>query len=32
MSSLNPVMRIGDQFRDVILEHAPERRSTLDRD
>ncbi|GAB2611474.1 ABC transporter ATP-binding protein [Kribbella endophytica] len=29
MSSLNPVMRIGDQFRDVILEHAPERRSTL---
>jgi peptide/nickel transport system ATP-binding protein len=29
MSSLNPVMRVGDQFKDVILEHAPERRGTL---
>lgn len=29
MSSLNPVMRIGDQFKDVILEHAPERKNTL---
>jgi peptide/nickel transport system ATP-binding protein len=29
MSSLNPVMRIGDQFHDVILEHAPERKNTL---
>jgi peptide/nickel transport system ATP-binding protein len=29
MSSLNPVMRIEDQFRDVILEHAPERKPAL---
>ena len=29
MSSLNPVMRIQDQFRDVILEHAPERKTTV---
>ncbi|GAA1587993.1 ABC transporter ATP-binding protein [Kribbella sancticallisti] len=28
-SSLNPVMRVGDQFRDVILEHAPERKEAL---
>ena len=28
MSSLNPVMRIHDQFKDVILEHAPERKDT----
>jgi peptide/nickel transport system ATP-binding protein len=30
MSSLNPVMRIQDQFRDVIVEHAPERKTALD--
>jgi peptide/nickel transport system ATP-binding protein len=29
MNSLNPVMRIQDQFRDVILEHAPERKEAL---
>ncbi|TWD84757.1 peptide/nickel transport system ATP-binding protein [Kribbella amoyensis] len=29
MSSLNPVMRIEDQFRDVILEHAPARKAGL---
>jgi peptide/nickel transport system ATP-binding protein len=29
MSSLNPVMRVGDQFKDVILEHAPERKGAL---
>ena len=28
-SSLNPVMRVQDQFRDVILEHAPERKEAL---
>ncbi|TCN41940.1 peptide/nickel transport system ATP-binding protein [Kribbella orskensis] len=28
-SSLNPVMRVEDQFRDVILEHAPERKEAL---
>jgi peptide/nickel transport system ATP-binding protein len=29
MSSLNPVMRVHDQFRDVILEHAPGRKDSL---
>jgi peptide/nickel transport system ATP-binding protein len=29
MSSLNPVMRVRDQFKDVILEHAPGRRDSL---
>jgi len=29
MNSLNPVMRVEDQFKDVILEHAPERKETL---
>ncbi|TCC08106.1 ABC transporter ATP-binding protein [Kribbella soli] len=29
MSSLNPVMRVQDQFKDVILEHAPDRRNSL---
>ncbi|WP_020574865.1 ABC transporter ATP-binding protein [Actinopolymorpha alba] len=29
MNSMNPVMRVGEQFRDVILEHAPERRNQL---
>ncbi|MFG1820189.1 ABC transporter ATP-binding protein [Kribbella sp. NPDC049174] len=29
MSSLNPVMRVQDQFKDVILEHAPDRRESL---
>ena len=29
MNSLNPVMRVQDQFRDVILEHAPERKEAL---
>jgi peptide/nickel transport system ATP-binding protein len=29
MNSLNPVMRIQDQFRDVILEHAPDRKEAL---
>ncbi len=29
MNSLNPVMRIRDQFADVIIEHAPERRGTV---
>ena len=29
MSSLNPVMRVEDQFRDVILEHAPARKDSL---
>ena len=29
MSSLNPVMRVQDQFKDVILEHAPERKDSL---
>lgn len=28
-SSLNPVMRVEDQFRDVILEHAPGRKEAL---
>jgi peptide/nickel transport system ATP-binding protein len=30
MSSLNPVMRVQDQFKDVILEHAPGRKPELD--
>ncbi|MFI5733505.1 ABC transporter ATP-binding protein [Kribbella sp. NPDC051587] len=30
MSSLNPVMRVQDQFKDVILEHAPARKGELD--
>ena len=30
MNSLNPVMRIKDQFADVILEHAPGRKADLD--
>lgn len=30
MSSLNPVMRVRDQFKDVILEHAPSRKASLD--
>ena len=30
MNSLNPVMRIKDQFADVIIEHAPQRRSELE--
>ncbi|MET7280335.1 ABC transporter ATP-binding protein [Kribbella sp. NPDC005582] len=30
MSSLNPVMRVQDQFKDVILEHAPTRKAELD--
>jgi peptide/nickel transport system ATP-binding protein len=30
MSSLNPVARVGDQFKDVILEHAPARKAELD--
>ncbi|UVY84014.1 ABC transporter ATP-binding protein [Brachybacterium sp. NBEC-018] len=30
MNSLNPVIRIRDQFRDVILEHEPQRRRGLD--
>ncbi|HEY9294052.1 MAG TPA: ABC transporter ATP-binding protein [Microlunatus sp.] len=30
MNSLNPVMRIKDQFADVIIEHAPQRRGELD--
>lgn len=29
MSSLNPVMRVEDQFKDVILEHAPARKASL---
>src|SRR5690606_32281743 len=29
MNSLNPVMRIKDQFADVIIEHAPQRRGEL---
>jgi peptide/nickel transport system ATP-binding protein len=29
MSSLNPVMRVYDQFKDVIVEHAPQRRAEL---
>ncbi|MEV0282979.1 ABC transporter ATP-binding protein [Kribbella sp. NPDC050820] len=29
MSSLNPVMRVQDQFKDVILEHAPGRKDSL---
>jgi peptide/nickel transport system ATP-binding protein len=29
MSSLNPVMRVRDQFKDVILEHAPERKAEV---
>ncbi len=29
MNSLNPVMRIRDQFADVIIEHAPQRRSQV---
>jgi peptide/nickel transport system ATP-binding protein len=29
MSSLNPVMRVYDQFRDVIVEHAPQRKAEL---
>lgn len=29
MNSLNPVMRIEDQFADVIIEHAPARKSEL---
>jgi peptide/nickel transport system ATP-binding protein len=29
MNSLNPVMRIKDQFADVIIEHAPNRRGEL---
>ncbi|WP_405059728.1 ABC transporter ATP-binding protein [Kribbella sp. NBC_01505] len=29
MSSLNPVMRVQDQFKDVILEHAPTRKDSL---
>jgi peptide/nickel transport system ATP-binding protein len=28
-SSLNPVMRVEDQFKDVILEHAPDRKEGL---
>lgn len=31
MNSLNPVMRITDQFADVIIEHAPARRSEIDK-
>ncbi|MGW0231860.1 ABC transporter ATP-binding protein [Actinopolymorpha singaporensis] len=30
MNSMNPVMRVGDQFRDVILEHAGQRRGEVD--
>jgi peptide/nickel transport system ATP-binding protein len=30
MNSMNPVMRVGDQFRDVILEHAGQRRGEID--
>jgi peptide/nickel transport system ATP-binding protein len=30
MNSLNPVMRIKDQFADVIIEHAPQRKAELD--
>jgi peptide/nickel transport system ATP-binding protein len=29
MSSLNPVMRVYDQFKDVIVEHAPQRKAEL---
>jgi peptide/nickel transport system ATP-binding protein len=29
MSSLNPVMRVRDQFKDVILEHAPQRKAEV---
>src|SRR5690606_31600221 len=29
MNSLNPVLRIRDQFADVIIEHAPQRRGEL---
>jgi peptide/nickel transport system ATP-binding protein len=29
MNSLNPVMRIRDQFADVIIEHAPERKGSV---
>jgi peptide/nickel transport system ATP-binding protein len=29
MSSLNPVMRVHDQFKDVILEHAPGRKEAV---
>jgi peptide/nickel transport system ATP-binding protein len=29
MSSLNPVMRVYDQFKDVIVEHAPHRKAEL---
>jgi peptide/nickel transport system ATP-binding protein len=30
MNSMNPVMRVGAQFRDVILEHAGDRRREVD--
>jgi peptide/nickel transport system ATP-binding protein len=30
MSSLNPVMRVQEQFTDVILEHAPARKASLE--
>ncbi|MET9023544.1 ABC transporter ATP-binding protein [Actinopolymorpha sp. NPDC004070] len=30
MNSMNPVMRVGDQFKDVILEHAGQRRGEID--
>ncbi|TDW21672.1 ABC transporter ATP-binding protein [Kribbella kalugense] len=29
MSSLNPVMRVHDQFKDVIVEHAPDRKEAV---
>jgi peptide/nickel transport system ATP-binding protein len=29
-SSLNPVMRVENQFRDVILQHAPDRKESVD--
>jgi peptide/nickel transport system ATP-binding protein len=29
MSSLNPVMRVYDQFKDVIVEHAPDRKEAV---
>ncbi|HEY6738344.1 MAG TPA: ABC transporter ATP-binding protein, partial [Actinopolymorphaceae bacterium] len=31
MNSMNPVMRVADQFKDVIVEHAPERKVGLDK-